>query len=151
MTLEPHTKGPAHSAGDTLRHLGGFVLAGVLALFVDIGVLRVLTDVAGLAVLVARPFSIALAMVVSWWVNRTVTFAVSTPARWSEFVKFAAVSWVAQAINYMTFTTILILRPATIQEAAIIVGSLVAMVVSYFGYRFGVFSQSGNGQSGQGK
>ena len=121
------------------RHIGGFVLAGVLALFVDMGVLRLLTDGAGLSPLVGRPLSIAIAMVVSWWVNRTVTFAVTSRAHPAEFLKFAAVSWIAQAVNYVIFSLSLVMRPTTLQEAALVAASIVSMLVSYTGFRFGVF------------
>jgi putative flippase GtrA len=127
------------------RHFGGFILAGVLALLADLAILRLLTDWIGLSALIARPASIAIAMVVSWWVNRTVTFAVASPARISELVKFAGVSWFAQAVNYGVFGLILLARPETTQEAAVIAASLVSMLVSYAGFRFGVFRQQGKG------
>lgn len=134
-----------------IRHIGGFVLAGVLALFVDMGVLRLLTDVVGASPLVGRPLSIAIAMVVSWWVNRTVTFAVTSRVHVMEFLKFAAVSWIAQAVNYVIFSVILLVRPTTAQEAALVAASIVSMVVSYTGFRFGVFRRPDNGRHGQGK
>lgn len=131
-----------------VRHLGGFVLAGVLALTTDLVVLRLLTDGAGLSPLVARPASIAVAMGMSWWVNRTVTFAVREPPTVREYLRFATVSWVSQAVNYAVFSVILIARPATGQELAVVAASLVSMLVSYLGFRYGVFGRDGGGTSG---
>lgn len=125
-----------------VRHYGGFVLAGGVALMIDAAVLVLLTSQTGMSPLLARPFSIALAMVASWRINRTVTFAVRSPATAAEFLKFAAVSWLAQAVNYGVFALILLSGLITDPVAALIVASLVAMFVSYVGFRFGVFGKA---------
>lgn len=125
------------------RHWGGFVLGGILAGLTDIVVLRLLTDGFGAGPILARPLSIAVAMIVSWQVNRRLTFAVRERATISEFLAFAAVSWVAQAINYAVFCAILLARPVTMQEIAIVLASLVSMIVSYIGFRFGVYRARG--------
>jgi putative flippase GtrA len=121
------------------HHFGGFVLAGGAAFCVDALGLVLLTDVVGVSPYVARLFSILLAMVVSWQINRRVTFGVASPATFSEFRRFAAVSWIAQAVNYAAFTGILLMRPDVWPVAALAAASLFAMFVSYAGFRFGVF------------
>ena len=122
-----------------LRHYGGFVLAGGLAFTTDATILLVLTKLFGVPPLLARPFGISVAMVVSWLVNRTVTFSASSPPSIAEFGKFAAVSWTAQAVNYSVFAAILLLFPGKEPLLALILACLVAMFVSYTGFRFGVF------------
>jgi putative flippase GtrA len=89
--------------------------------------------------LVARPFSIFCAMVVSWTINRTVTFAVAALPTWAEFGKFAAASLLAQIVNYLVFAAILLAYPAAHPTLAIAIASFVAMFVSYAGFRFGAF------------
>jgi len=120
------------------RHWGGFVAAGVAALIVDLSILNGLLAMS-VPALLARPISIAVAMVVSWWINRTITFAVTAPPSVSEFARFAGVSWVAQAINYAVFAALLLSFPAISASAAVIVASAVSMVAAYAGFRFGVF------------
>jgi len=138
--MKPATnKAVGGSRAAQVRHVGGFLLGGILALLTDMAVLRMLTDGAGLGALVARPFSIAVAMVVSWLVNRSVTFSVARRPTLAEFGRFAAVSWLAQTVNYAVFSVILILWPATLQEIALVLASLVSMIVAYLGFRFGVF------------
>ncbi|MGI9424696.1 MAG: GtrA family protein [Hyphomicrobiaceae bacterium] len=122
-----------------LRHYGGFVLAGVLALITDIAVLQFLTWSLSLSAVIARPFSIAVAMVVSWLINRTITFAYRHSPTVAEFLQFAAVSWMAQLVNYVIFVVVLLIRPQTHAIAAVVVASLIAMFVSYAGFRYGVF------------
>jgi putative flippase GtrA len=133
---------PTHSPlapGSALRHYGGFLLAGVLALITDGAILEILIRTLELDALFARPFAIGVAMLVSWLVNRTVTFAVNAPPSLREFGRFAAVSWTSQAVNYLVFASILVTRPATPPLQALVFASLVAMFVSYFGFRYGVF------------
>ena len=124
------------------RHYGGFIAAGVAALATDAAVLMLLTDGLGLSPFIARIFSISIAMVASWLINRTLTFAVTASPTFAEFGRFAMVSWLAQAVNYAIFAAVLLLRPETHPVAALIAASLVAMFVSYVGFRFGVFRKS---------
>lgn len=126
------------SPSNALRHYGGFVLAGVTALLVDIVILNGLTLV-GVDPLIGRIASIAVAMVVSWSINRRVTFAVATPPTIREFTAFAGVSWVAQAANYAVFAALLIARPGTPPTVAVMIACLVSMLIAYAGFRFGVF------------
>jgi putative flippase GtrA len=130
--------------GSPLRHYCGFLLAGALALITDGALLVIQTRTMGLDPLLARPFAIAVAMVVSWLINRTVTFAVAAPPTLREFARFAAVSWTAQVVNYLLFATVLVIRPATPALFALVLASLVAMFISYFGFRYRVF-QKGTG------
>jgi putative flippase GtrA len=127
--------------GSPLRHYCGFLLAGALALITDGALLEIQTRIMGLDPLLARPFAIAVAMVVSWLINRNVTFAVQAPPSRREFVRFAAVSWTAQVVNYLLFATLLVMRPATPALLALVLASLVAMFISYFGFRYRVFRQ----------
>jgi len=130
---------PSQSVISPMRHYGGFVMAGLLALTTDGLILEGLRGF-GWHPLLARPFAIAIAMVVSWLVNRRITFAMSSPPSLGEYARFAAVSWSAQFVNYLAFATILVARPATHPLVALVLASLMAMFVSYFGFRYGVFS-----------
>lgn len=125
----------------SLRHFGGFVLAAVFAFITDAGILEVLTRYCALSPFAARPVGIGCAMVVSWWINRTVTFRMSTPPRVGEFAQFVAVSGTAQAINYAVFAAILLALPGTAPFTALVLACFVSMFVSYTGYRYGVFRQ----------
>ena len=125
-----------------LRHFGGFVLAGGLAFVTDAGVTKLLTATTPLSPFAARPIAIFLAMLVSWGLNRTITFAEIRPPSWTEFSKFAAASFGGQVVNYLVYVAILTWRPATDTTLAIAVASGVAMFVAYAGFRFGVFAKS---------
>lgn len=137
---EANSQQPDRSVISPMRHYGGFVMAGLLALTTDGLILEGLRGF-GWHPLLARPFAIAIAMVVSWLVNRRITFAVASAPTLREYARFAAVSWSAQAVNYLVFAAILIARPATQPLVALVLASSIAMFVSYFGFRYGVFPQ----------
>jgi putative flippase GtrA len=126
----------------SLRHAGGFVLAGVMAFITDAGLLRLITATTAIGPFAARPFTIFLAMLVSWGLNRTITFATKRPPSLKEFGRFALASLGGQVTNYLVFAAILTLAPATDQTLAIVAASAVSMFVAYAGFRFGVFTKS---------
>jgi len=121
------------------EHYAGFLFSGSLAFLIDASILEALTRIAGLSPFVARLVSISIAMVAAWLLHRTVTFAVRVPPSFTEFLQFAAVVWSAQLINYLIFCAVLIAVPGTAPFVALVLACLVAMFVSYTGYRFGVF------------
>jgi putative flippase GtrA len=125
-----------------VRHVGGFLLAGFSAFATDAGLVHLLTKHTALGPLTARPAAIAAAMLVSWLINRTITFAETKPPSWAEFGKFAAASFAGQATNFLVYAAILTARPATSPTLAIAAASGVAMGVAYVAFRYGVFRRS---------
>ena len=125
-----------------LRHFGGFVLAGGTAFVTDVSVLHVLDTWVGLSPFLARVPSIMVAMVVSFLINRTITFAVPGRPRADEFLRFAAVGWMSSALNYAVYAGVLVLRPGTWPGAATVIATAVAMITSYLGMRVAVFRKS---------
>jgi putative flippase GtrA len=131
---------PDHSAPvSRLRHYGGFLLAGTLAFVTDVGVLALLTGPLGISPFLARLLSISVAMVVSWWINRTVSFQRRDGPSLKEFGRFAGVAWTANSFNYLVFSGILLVRPVTAETLAVGIASVAAMVLSYLGMRLAVF------------
>jgi len=126
---------------EQIQHYGGFVLGGFLAFSTDAAILEALMHVAGLSPYLVRPVGISAAMVVSWVVNRTVTFAVNTRPTVVEFLQFAAVASSAQVINYSVFVLALLLLDGTSPFVAMVFSSLVAMLFSYGGFRLTVFGK----------
>lgn len=121
-----------------MRYAGGLVLAGGVALVVDLAVLAALGAV-GVSPFIGRLVSISLAMVVSWLINRTVTFQVQKAPTLAEFARFAGVSWTAQAVNYAIFAAVLWLRPETSPTAAVLAACVVSVAIAVLGFRYVVF------------
>jgi putative flippase GtrA len=122
-----------------LRHGGAFLFSGTTAFLVDACVTLALVWLLGMNKFLARLVAILLAQTVSWALHRTFTFAVTARPSFAEIMRFAAVAWGANALNYLVYAGVLLLLPKTPVLLALIVGSFTAMVFSYLGYRFGVF------------
>jgi len=125
----------------SFRHWGGFVLSGGTAAVVDAAITTALIAFAGLDPFTARLLAILVAMVAAWLMHRRITFNVATPPSWREFLRFAAVAWSANALNYVIYAAILLTRPATPPILALIVSTAVTTFFSYAGFRLGVFRQ----------
>ena len=80
-------------------------------------------------------------MLAAWLMHRRISFAVTAPPSLREFMKFAAVAWSANLVNYGIYVVILLVWPATWLLAALVVSTAVATVLSYLGFRLGVFRE----------
>jgi putative flippase GtrA len=138
----------APAARSLVRHGAGFVASGVIALAVDTGVLAGLTRLFALSPLIARLIAISCAMVAGWLCHRRWTFAVKARPSLAEFGRYAAVAWSAAAVNYAIYAAILFVVPALAPELAVVLSSVVAMVASYAGMRFGVFANASKPENG---
>ena len=125
-----------------LRHYGGFVVAGGTAFVTDVAVFHALNSWAGINLLIARFLSITVAMIVSFLINRAITFAMPGAPRIVEFLRFAAVGWVSSALNYALFACTMLARPETAPVIAIAFATAISMVVSYLGMRLAVFRKA---------
>jgi putative flippase GtrA len=96
---------------------------------------------AGLDPFSARVAGILVAMIAAWLLHRRLTFAMKSAPNWREFMRFAAVAWSANLLNYIIYSAILILRPGTLPVIAIVVATAIAAVFSYLGFRLGVFRE----------
>ena len=133
---------PPAGIGKALRHYGAFVLAGTLAFMTDALVLLALIQLAGIGPLLARPFAIAAAMVVSYTLNRTITFRLPGPPSRSEFARFVGWASAAAALNYAVFAAALLIDPRMPPLAALVISSLASLLFAYCYMRFAVFTKS---------
>lgn len=125
-----------------LRHGAGFIISGLIAFSIDAAVLWLFTRFAGLDPYSARIAAILTAMVAAYFAHRRLTFAVVSPPSASEFLKFASVASTANGINYAIYAGMLMMIPGCTPLQALLVASVIAMAVSYIGFRFGVFKKT---------
>jgi putative flippase GtrA len=138
MTTDKSAIDPARDLRP-LRHWGGFLASGLIALTCDATILQLGITVLGLSPLTARLFAISIAMVAGWLAHRRLTFSLTTPPTVGEFTRYAAIAWTTAAINYAAFAVILYLSPATHPLAALVVASILATIFAYIGMRYGAF------------
>jgi len=116
--------------------------------FAAVGGLGLLTDLAAFTVvagfghhpLAARLASLGIATLVTWRLNRLLTFARSNRAQTDEAMRYLAVTAVAQGTSYAVFATLVLTALAALPQAALIGGAATGALVSYNGHRLFAFA-----------
>ena len=134
----------------SVRHWGGFLFSGSVAFLIDAGITTLLIRLARLDPFSARLIAILIAMVAAWLMHRRITFNVAYRPTVAEFLRFAAVASGANATNYLIYVAILLIWPATAPIVAILISGGIAAVLSYVGFRFGVFRRFAPTPAGDG-
>jgi len=109
--------------------------------FLSVGAVGLITDLAvftivlahGVHPLLARLVSLAIATVVTWRLNRALTFDHSGHRPSHEAMRYAAVTGCAQGISYVTFAVLVVTVFAATPQVAVIVGAAIGALVSYKG------------------
>ena len=109
--------------------------------FLGVGALGLITDLAiftfviahGVAPLVARLISLALATLVTWRLNRALTFDQSGRRASDEALRYATVAASAQAVSYAVFAFLVVTIFAARPQLAVLIGAAAGAFVSYNG------------------
>lgn len=126
---------------DRLKKLAFFVVAGTSGFLTDAGSLHLLIEYSPLGPYLGRIVSIALAMFVTWQINRNATFGRSGRSAADEGVRYAFVGILGACLNYAVYASLIFLLPGIQPVAAVVAASLAAMAFSYFGYSRFVFRE----------
>lgn len=109
--------------------------------FLGIGGLGLLVDLAIFTLvvahephpLVARLASLAVATLVTWRLNRALTFERSGRRPADEALRYAAVAAAAQAVSYGVFAALIVALPNAVPQFALVAGAAGGALVSYAG------------------
>jgi putative flippase GtrA len=116
-----------------------FLAVGAIGLTTDICVFTILMSFSPRP-LVMRVFSLAVATLVTWRLNRALTFAKSGRHQGEEALRYAAVTAASQGTSYAVFATLVLTVLGALPQAAIIIGAAVGAVVAYNGHRLFAFA-----------
>ncbi len=126
-----------------LRRLGGFALAGFSGFLVDAGLTEMLAGV-GISPYAGRVFAVAVAIVVTYTINRNLTWGDRRAVVPGRRARYVAMSLVSIAANYLVFAGALAALPGLRPAIAVAAGTGVGMVMNYAGYSRLVFRGSGD-------
>ena len=109
--------------------------------FLGVGGLGLITDLAVFTLiiahsphpLVARLVSLAIATLVTWRLNRALTFDRSGRRTADEAMRYAAVAASAQAVSYAVFAALVVTALDALPQLAVIAGAACGALVSYSG------------------
>jgi putative flippase GtrA len=118
-----------------------FLGVGLLGLATDVAVLSIL-EYLGFSAAVARANSLCVATLVTWALNRRLTFDPSSRRPTAEIARYALVTMLAQGLNYLIFLIIIVLWRDLPHAFAAVFGAAFAACFSYTGHRFFSFARA---------
>jgi putative flippase GtrA len=117
-----------------------FLAVGGIGLTTDICVFTILIGYAPRP-LVMRLFSLAAATLVTWRLNRALTFDHSGRPQGDEAMRYAAVTAVSQGTSYAVFAALVLTVLGALPQAALVAGAAVGAIVGYNGHRLFAFAK----------
>jgi len=116
-----------------------FLAVGGLGLTTDICVFTILIGYAPRPLLM-RLFSLAAATLVTWRLNRALTFDQSGRRQRDEALRYATVTAVAQGTSYAVFAALVLTVFGRLPQAALVIGAAASAVIAYNGHRLFAFA-----------
>jgi putative flippase GtrA len=108
-----------------------FCIAGGTGFIVDAGLCQLLVDRIEISPLISRVISIGVAMLVTWSINRSLTFGRSSSSAPVEWIKYVFVTSAGAVANYLVFALCVATIPGFGLLAGVAAGSLTGLVLNY--------------------
>ena len=121
-----------------------FLTVGGFGLATDLGTFTIIFAM-GAHPLLARVASLAAATLVTWRLNRALTFDRSGRRESNEAMRYALVTLVAQGTSYAIFAALLLTRLGTVPQVALLIGAAMSAFISYNGHRLFAFKPKHTG------
>lgn len=129
----------------TTRQFAAFAAIGALGFVVDGGLMTALSQFGALSPMQARPFSFAVAVTVTWQLNRSLVFGQAAKGSVGEWARYAGVNGLGALVNLAVFYAVMLAVPP-LQAAPLIALALAAgaaLVCNFAGTRRLVFAGPG--------
>ena len=117
-----------------------FCVIGGVGFLIEAAVLTALILSINFDPLLARPISMLVAVTACWALHRHWTFQSRDRRRLREWSRFVLVNSVGASVNYLVYTTILVMTPVDSPLFALAIGSIAALAFNYLGARFFAFA-----------
>ncbi|MDD4924766.1 MAG: GtrA family protein [Dehalococcoidales bacterium] len=127
-----------------------FLIVGGVGFVTDGGILTLLTKATLLGPYFSRAISFPIAVSVTWYLNRHLTFVSENYARKGpEYVRYMMIQIIGAVINFVPYSLLIALVPsfASIPILPFAIGSLLAMIFNFLGMHFFVFRRPVSNQS----
>jgi putative flippase GtrA len=109
-----------------------FAFVGCVGLTTDMSVFTAL-HMAQLDPLLARTVSLLVATVVTWQLNRNLTFTQNSNMV-REAGRYALVTVCAQGVSYLTFASLLLMNENILPQLAVFIGAVAGTLFSFHGH-----------------
>jgi putative flippase GtrA len=138
--LDLRAPDPLRALAERLPRPLRFLGVGGIGLTTDICVFTILIGYAPRPLLM-RLFSLAIATVVTWRLNRALTFDQSGRHQGEEAMRYGAVTAASQGTSYAVFAALVLTVFATFPQAAVVVGAAAGALIAYNGHRLFAFAK----------
>jgi putative flippase GtrA len=116
--------------------------------FLGVGALGLTTDFCVFTILIGyeprpllmRLISLAAATLVTWRLNRALTFGQSGRRQHDEAMRYAVVTAAAQGTSYAVFAALVLTALAALPQAALVIGAAAGALIAYNGHRLFAFA-----------
>ena len=135
----PARRDPLRVLAEYLPRPLRFLAVGGLGLATDICVFTILIGYQPKPLLM-RLFSLMAATLVTWRLNRALTFDHSGRRQHDEAIRYAAVTAVSQGTSYAVFAALVLTVFGALPQAALIAGAIAGAMVGYNGHRLFAFA-----------
>ncbi len=122
-----------------MKKLVRFGIVGTAGFVIDAALLWLLLETTPLGPFLARAIAIAVALVATWYLNRSFTFGASRRSIAVEGFRYGSVGITSAVVNYLIYSGLLLSLPILQPLAALVIASIAAMAFSFFGYSRFVF------------
>ena len=116
-----------------------FLAVGAIGLTTDICIFTILVGYAPRPLLM-RLFSLAAATLVTWRLNRALTFDQSGRHQGEEALRYAIVTAASQGTSYAVFALLVLTVLGLLPQGAIVIGAAIGAIVAYNGHRLFAFA-----------
>jgi putative flippase GtrA len=123
------------------RSIVFFLIAGSVGFGVDALVLALLLASTTIGPFWGRLISMAVAILTTWPINRTLSFGRSRHHLMVEGVRYGGMAAASAGFNYLVYASIMLIAPHTPPLLALAAGSASAMILSFLGYSRLVFQK----------
>ena len=131
---------PFRTIAERLPRAFRFLAVGAIGLATDLAVFTILMGYAARP-LMMRLISLGLATLVTWRLNRALTFDDSGRRQHDEAMRYAAVTAASQGTSYAVFAALVLTVFAWMPQAALVVGAGFGAIVGYNGHRLFAFAK----------
>jgi len=135
----PAMDDPLRALAEKLPRPLRFLGVGAIGLLVDLTVFTILISFSPRPLLM-RLVSLGIATLVTWRLNRALTFDPSGRHQGAEAARYAIVTAVSQGTSYAVFAALVLTVFAGLPQAAVLIGAVIGAVIGYNGHRLFAFA-----------
>jgi len=140
IEVGPARPDPLRALAERLPRPLRFLGVGGIGLATDICVFTILIGYAPRPLLM-RLFSLAAATLVTWRLNRALTFDQSGRRQGDEAMRYAAVTTASQGTSYAVFAVLVLTLFGALPQAALVIGAVAGALIAYNGHRLFAFAK----------